>query len=412
MLKSLRRCVLFFLFIGVVLCIFPLTARAEELISQEGTVTLYAGTYTIPESGVSITGDVIMFGNIVLSGNGTLTVTSGNISLQPDGSLAIEQGCTVASDVLAAWGNVTNNGTVQGVITVSHGNYSLINNGSIDGGAIAYDGTSLINNGTISSSSKAVGAFSNLTNNGTINVKAFSAGPVDSNYYGTYVNNAGASITCSECNGNSCVLTNYGTFTTRIYGAGLTIVGNEPIGVVEDRHSVNPSSSDDSNETDSNPDEQETLVEELKETNSLDEAKKEENNDNNEKNEPKVEVLTNGDADTIEGDVGDTSAKVYNISLAITPRFFSNVVKSLDDRTDNSKPLCLYSIWPISMNKSMLQSLANSNSPVEYYFWYKGHLYCVTIPPKTDATAVFRNNYTYNGPLYIGQMLGTSRLIK
>ncbi len=148
------------------------------------------------------------------------------------------------------------------------------------------------------------------------------------------------------------------------------------------------------------------------ETNKTDEKTNTDSTNEKDEVESPVEVIHNADSNIIESDVGDTSVTVYNISLAITPRVFSTVVNTLDAKTSNDKSLCLYSIWPLSMNKTMLQSLSNCKSPVEYYFYYRGHLYCVTIPPNTDVSSIFKNNYSYAGPLYIGQQLGTSRLIK
>ncbi len=169
----------------------------------------------------------------------------------------------------------------------------------------------------------------------------------------------------------------------------------------EHHHYPEPSGDDSSHDSDdnesenqNNQDNQETKTEEQQEA------------------EPTDEVINNGDADTIKEDVGDSSISVHNVSLAITPGVFTTVVKNIDKKTPATELIYLYSAWPIAMNKNMLQGLANCKNDVVYYFWHKGHLYSITIPAKTDASKIVSSNWKYEVPLYIGQKLGTSKLIK
>ena len=57
------------------------------------------------------------------------------------------------------------------------------------------------------------------------------------------------------------------------------------------------------------------------------------------------------------------------------------------------------------------RQMTKNNIDFVYYFTYKGHLYSVTVPAEADVDAIFKNN-KYADPLYLGYILGTSKLIK
>lgn len=178
------------------------------------------------------------------------------------------------------------------------------------------------------------------------------------------------------------------TYEPEVYATTLHVIchGNHP--------------SDSSDDEDSNDENQENTNKENEDSQEVEESK------------PSDEIIDNSDANIIKEDVGDNSISVHNISLAITPGVFTTVVKSIDKKAPANEPVYLYSAWPISMNKNMVQELANCKNGAIYYFWHKGHLYSLTIPPKADVSKIVKSNWKYEGPLYIGQLLGTSKLIR
>lgn len=107
----------------------------------------------------------------------------------------------------------------------------------------------------------------------------------------------------------------------------------------------------------------------------------------------------------------ELSGKTYNLSSYITAKGFTTAIEKIVKSNPNEKRISIYTSKPICFTKTMLSNITKTKADVVYYFMHKGHLYSVTIPANTDVQKIFGKT-SFQGPLYIGKVLGTSRLIK
>lgn len=103
--------------------------------------------------------------------------------------------------------------------------------------------------------------------------------------------------------------------------------------------------------------------------------------------------------------------QTYNLSSFVTVKGFMNSIDRIVKAAQKDQPVSIYSERPVCFSREILKSMTKHNLEFVYYFKYKGHLYCVTIPPQTDLDTVFKEK-TYFGPLYLGHVLETSKLVK
>lgn len=103
--------------------------------------------------------------------------------------------------------------------------------------------------------------------------------------------------------------------------------------------------------------------------------------------------------------------KSYNMSAYKTARGFIAGLNKIAKNNRGAKSVSIYTGNPICFNKGIINALTKNKIDVVYYFMHKGHLYSVTIPAGTDLNRVLERN-GFAGPLYVGKILGTSRLIK
>lgn len=107
----------------------------------------------------------------------------------------------------------------------------------------------------------------------------------------------------------------------------------------------------------------------------------------------------------------ELSGKTYNLSSYITAKGFTTAIEKIVKSNPNEKRISIYTSKPICFTKTMLSNITKTKADVVYYFMHKGHLYSVTIPANTDVQKIFGKT-SFQGPLYVGKVLGTSRLIK
>lgn len=107
----------------------------------------------------------------------------------------------------------------------------------------------------------------------------------------------------------------------------------------------------------------------------------------------------------------ELNGKTYNLSSYITAKGFTTAIEKIVKSNPNEKRISIYTSKPICFTKTMLSNITKTKADVVYYFMHKGHLYSVTIPANTDVQKIFGKT-SFQGPLYIGKVLGTSRLIK
>lgn len=110
-------------------------------------------------------------------------------------------------------------------------------------------------------------------------------------------------------------------------------------------------------------------------------------------------------------DVDSMPKQTYNLSSFVTAKGFMTSIDKIAKLRQGETSISIYTKQPICYTEEILKSMAKNNIDFVYYFRHKGHLYCVTIPAEADLEIIFKNN-KYVGPLYIGYVLGTSKLIK
>ena len=103
----------------------------------------------------------------------------------------------------------------------------------------------------------------------------------------------------------------------------------------------------------------------------------------------------------------------YNLTNFITTK---GIVKGINAAVEasnkaGSKTITIYSSRPFCFNETILKTIQDGKKNVTYFFKYKGHLYSVTIPATVDAAKVLEQA-GFAGPFYVGQQLGTTKLVK
>lgn len=103
----------------------------------------------------------------------------------------------------------------------------------------------------------------------------------------------------------------------------------------------------------------------------------------------------------------------YNLSNFITTK---GIVKGINtvvaaSNKSGSNAVTIYSGRPFAFNGEILKAIQAGKKDVTYFFNHDGHLYSVTIPATVDATKVLEKT-GFAGPLYVGQQLGTTKLVK
>lgn len=107
----------------------------------------------------------------------------------------------------------------------------------------------------------------------------------------------------------------------------------------------------------------------------------------------------------------EVPGKTYNLTSYTTAKGFVAAIEKIVKKNPSEKRVYIYTSKPICFTKAMLSNITKMKVDVVYYFMHKGHLYSVTIPANTDIQKIFGKT-NFQGPLYIGKVLGTSRLIK
>lgn len=103
--------------------------------------------------------------------------------------------------------------------------------------------------------------------------------------------------------------------------------------------------------------------------------------------------------------------QTYNLSSFVTAKGFMTSIDKIAKSRQGETSINIYTEQPICFTREILKSMTKNNIEFVYYFKHKGHLYSVTVPAQVDLETIFKNN-KYAGPLYLGYVLGTSKLIK
>ena len=123
------------------------------------------------------------------------------------------------------------------------------------------------------------------------------------------------------------------------------------------------------------------------------------------------DIVQNDKAQFGKENEGSVPTGAYNFSTYVSPSGFAKGVEKIADKKDAKGNITVYSGKPLTINKELLNTLTAKNMSMTYFFNYGGHLYSVTIPAGVNPALVLDKN-GHGGPLYVGWLLGTSRLIK
>ena len=104
-----------------------------------------------------------------------------------------------------------------------------------------------------------------------------------------------------------------------------------------------------------------------------------------------------------------TGANVYNLNAIRTVKGFTAAVRKIAKANPNAESLVVFSNKPVTFSVETINAIQDSNKEFVYMFYYKGHMYKVTIPAGAEVEL---GGAKYAGPLYIGSLLGTTEIVK
>lgn len=110
-------------------------------------------------------------------------------------------------------------------------------------------------------------------------------------------------------------------------------------------------------------------------------------------------------------EVGLIPDKTYNLSAYATTRGFVSALEKIVKANPKEKSVSIFTGKAFTFNKGIVEAINKGGKEVVYYFNHAGHLYSITVPATVDAAKVLEKG-GHAGPLYVGKVLGTTRLIK
>jgi len=114
-----------------------------------------------------------------------------------------------------------------------------------------------------------------------------------------------------------------------------------------------------------------------------------------------------------QADAAIVPGTAYNLSNFTTT---SGIVRGINAAVEGANKTganeaTIYSGNPLCFNNAIIKAINDGKKDIVYYFTYKGHVYSVTVPATVDAKKVL-DKAPFAGPFYVGQQLGTTKLIK
>lgn len=110
-------------------------------------------------------------------------------------------------------------------------------------------------------------------------------------------------------------------------------------------------------------------------------------------------------------EVGIVPDKAYNLSAYVTTKGFVSALNKITKANAEAKSVSIFTGKPFTFNKGIVEAINKGGKDVVYFFNYKEHLYSVTVPANVDPTSILEKG-GHAGPLYVGKVLGTTRLVK
>lgn len=113
------------------------------------------------------------------------------------------------------------------------------------------------------------------------------------------------------------------------------------------------------------------------------------------------------------GDMAVIPGGAYNLSNFVTATGIARGINAAVTASNKAgtNTATIYSGNPMCFNGTIIKAIQNGKKTVVYYFPYKGHIYSVTIPATVQARYVLERS-GFAGPFYVGQQLGTTKLVK
>lgn len=114
-----------------------------------------------------------------------------------------------------------------------------------------------------------------------------------------------------------------------------------------------------------------------------------------------------------KGDMAVIPGGAYNLSNFVTATGIARGINAAVTASNKAgtNTATIYSGNPMCFNTAIVKAIQNGKKTVVYYFPYKGHIYSVTIPATVEARYVLERS-GFAGPFYVGQQLGTTKLVK
>lgn len=103
-------------------------------------------------------------------------------------------------------------------------------------------------------------------------------------------------------------------------------------------------------------------------------------------------------------------AGTYNMSKIKTTKGFISAVNKIAE-SNPAPEVTVYAKDPIAFNNDSLAAVAKSGKALTYVFNYGGHVYSVTIPAGANVNGLLGDS-RFAGPLYIGSLFGTTKVVK
>lgn len=110
--------------------------------------------------------------------------------------------------------------------------------------------------------------------------------------------------------------------------------------------------------------------------------------------------------------VSASTGSTYNLSNIVTTKGFLSSVDKIVQASPFSATVMIYQQNYMPFNDEILKNIHNTGKDFVYSFKYQGHLYSITIPANANIQGVIDRSDLFVGPLWLGQIFGTTKLIK
>lgn len=101
----------------------------------------------------------------------------------------------------------------------------------------------------------------------------------------------------------------------------------------------------------------------------------------------------------------------WNLSQYVEQKYFEKAINLICEAQPEAKSISVYTGTTVCFNEAIIRAINEGNKTITYFFKYEGKLYSITIPATVEARKVLEESGEA-GPLFVGQQLGTTKLIE